>query len=58
MFKKLADGSAKWVGAERELKKAMQTVRDLASKDGLEYFIHDFRTGATIPLQPPGAKPK
>jgi hypothetical protein len=50
MFRKLRDGSPIWVGAEDDLEKAMQKMRELAQKDGMEYFVHDFRTGANLSL--------
>jgi hypothetical protein len=53
IFQKLPDGSPLWIGAESDLERAMQTVRDLAKTDGLEYFLHDFDRGVSIPIVPP-----
>ena len=52
IFRKLPDGSPLWVEAENDLQKAMQRMRDLAGQDGMEYFVHDFQVGVSIPLTP------
>jgi hypothetical protein len=52
IFRKLPDGSPMWVGAENDFEKAVQTMRDLARTDGMEYFVHDFRKGVSIPMIP------
>lgn len=54
IFRALPDGSYEWVEAEDHLERAMQKMIELASKDRMEYFVYDFRTGARIPLPPSG----
>jgi hypothetical protein len=52
IFRKFPDGSSIWVSAERDFKEAMQTMRDLAKADGMEYFVFDFREGLSVPMTP------
>ena len=52
IFRKLPDGSPIWVGAETDLQRALQRMRELANADAMEYFVHDFRTGVSTPLNP------
>jgi hypothetical protein len=50
IFRKFPDGSCLWLRAERDFNTAMQTMRDLARADGMEYYLFDFREGLMIPM--------
>jgi hypothetical protein len=52
IFRKYTDGSCLWVSSERDFNTAMQTMRDFARADGMEYYLFDFREGLMIPMTP------
>jgi hypothetical protein len=48
LFKRLASGAPMWVCAANDLAKAKDTIQNLSEQTGLEYFIHDFRSGTLV----------